>query len=394
MERRSRLPGRRARRAGRRRGSQRHEARRNPGPKPAPGRESPPHAGDGRRFRPGLRCVRAGHRPALPGRPARPRASRPRRRRTHRLPRARRSGARCRGPGRGDGRALPGPPAHDPDLPRDRPGEGAHVGGDGRLEGGDARRTARRRRDDPRRPRHRAGFDRVRRRGGGAGRGRLNSSAARERPDVEDRVQGIRRTVRAPRPARVLRARRAGGIRLDHGERSLPAVAAHRRPCPLLLRVARGAGRTHVEGDDRHQRGHPDVSLPPLDRRAGDGDARRDVSGPGDAGGRHRRIAERGAVHRLRVAAVSRAVPPAQGVDRADAQALVGGAGHLRRGVLPHRERDHLRSARHPHPALRRRLRGGRGAARGDGSRTGSSAPVARSPSCTRRRCCRRCAKA
>ena len=143
-----------------------------------------------------------------------------------------------------------------------------------------------------------------------------------------------------------------------------PAVAAYRRPRPLLLRLARRAGGTHLQGDDRHQRRHPDVPLPPLHRRAGDGHPRRDVPGPGDAGGRHRGIAERSAVHRLRVAGVPRALPPAQGVHRADAQALDRGAGHLRGRVLPHRECDRLRSPRLAGSALRRRFRGGRGAAR------------------------------
>ena len=54
-------------------------------------------------------------------------------------------------------------------------------------------------------------------------------------------------------------------------QRPLPALAAHRRPRAVLLRLAGRARRAHQAGADRHQRGHPHLPLPPLDRRPGDG---------------------------------------------------------------------------------------------------------------------------
>ena len=87
----------------------------------------------------------------------------------------------------------------------------------------------------------------------------------------------------------------------------------------------------------RHQRRDPDLPLPPGDRRPGDRHARRALPGPRDARRRHRRVAERGAGDRHRVAAVQGALrPPARG-DRADAAARARGPRHLRRRVLPHR---------------------------------------------------------
>ena len=166
-----------------------------------------------------MRRVRASHRPARPRRPSRSGAPRARRGRAHRLAGARGPGDRLHRRGRGDGRTLPGPAADDPDPSGDRPGRGAPVGGHRGLEGADARSAAGGRRDDSRRPRHPAALGRLRRRGGGEPRLR-----EKEPHDAEIRVQGVRGAVRTPRPPRVLRARGASRVRLDHGERSLPAV--------------------------------------------------------------------------------------------------------------------------------------------------------------------------
>ena len=146
---------------------QRDEARCNPGSVRTPGREPPPHAGDGRGPRPGMRRLRAGHRPPHPRGPSRSGAPRARRGRPYRFVGARRSGARIHRPGRRDGRTLSGQAADDPDSSGNRPGRGAHVGGHRRLEGADARPAAGSRRDDSRRPRHTRELGGLRRRGGG-----------------------------------------------------------------------------------------------------------------------------------------------------------------------------------------------------------------------------------
>ena len=62
---------------------------------------------------------------------------------------------------------------------------------------------------------------------------------------------------------------------------------------------------------------------------------------------RHRRGAQRGEP-RHRVARPARAVPAAEGGDRADPPAVVGGAGHLRRHLLHGAQHHDLRQARRP----------------------------------------------
>ena len=69
-------------------------------------------------------------------------------------------------------------------------------------------------------------------------------------------------------------SRRSGRLRLDRGQRSLPALAPHRRPRAVLVRLAGGARRADHARHARHQRRDADVPLPPGDRRAGDGHAR------------------------------------------------------------------------------------------------------------------------
>ena len=120
------------------------------------------------------------------------------------------------------------------------------------------------------------------------------------------------------------------------------------------------------------------------------GDARRALSGARVPGRRHRRIAERGAGDRHRVAGVQGALRPAARGDRADAAPRARGARDLRGRVLPDRARHDLRPPRgrrcrstSPPPA---RPRPSSPAA----SPTASSAPAARRGSSTPRRCCRR----
>ena len=81
-----------------------------------------------------------------------------------------------------------------------------------------------------------------------------------------------------------------------------------------------------------------DLPLSPLDRGAGLRHARRDVPGPRRARRRHRRVAERGAVDRHRMARRQGAVRPAARGDRADPQAVDRGPRQLRGPVLPDRE--------------------------------------------------------
>ena len=123
--------------------------------------------------------------------------------------------------------------------------------------------------------------------------------------------------------------RRGDGVRLGLRLRPPAAVAARGRPRAGVGPVARRARRAHLEGADRHVGAHADVPLQPDGRRAGLRDARRDVSRARDPRRRHRRGAERGEP-RHRVARSARAIPAAQGGDRADPAAVVGGARQLR----------------------------------------------------------------
>ena len=75
-------------------------------------------------------------------------------------------------------------------------------------------------------------------------------------------------------------------------------------------------------------------------------------------------------------------------------RAVVGGAGHLRGRVLPHRQRDDLRPPRAARAALSRRLRPGRHSLRRAGRATATSPRRARRRSSTPTRCCRRSPRA
>ena len=104
-------------------------------------------------------------------------------------------------------------------------------------------------------------------------------------------------------------------------------------------------------------RADADLPLPPVDGGAGVRHARRDVPRPRGAGRRHRRGAERGAVHRHGLARDQGALrPPARG-QPVDPQAVDRGTPELRGPVLPHRECDDLRQAGQAGADLRRRGR-------------------------------------
>ena len=148
---------------------------------------------------------------------------------------------------------------------------------------------------------------------------------------VEDRVQGLGRAVRAA-PAAGLRGRgRAArpGQRADL--RPLPALAARRRPCAVRAVLAGGGRRAHQPGATGHQRAHPHLPVQPGDHRPGLRHAGLPVPGPDAAGHRHRRGAQRGGGGPAGVAGLQAAVRPAARGGRADAAAVVAGAGHLRR---------------------------------------------------------------
>ena len=185
----------------------------------------------------------------------------------------------------------------------------------------------------------------------------LGESSEGESARAQTRLQGVRGAVRSQRVARILDRSRDARTRLGLDQRSLSTVAAHRGTCSLLARLARRARRPHPQDRHGHERADADLSLPPVRGRAGVRNARDDVSGARDSGGRHGRVAQRGAGLGPSMARAEGAHRSVSRSDPAHPDALVGRAGELRRCVLQDAPRHHLRSARDARADLHRRRR-------------------------------------
>ena len=111
-------------------------------------------------------------------------------------------------------------------------------------------------------------------------------------------------------------------VRFRLRQRPLPAVEAHRRACAVRVGLAGRAGRQHAADRDGHQRADADLPLSSVRGRAGVRHAGFDVPGPRDPGRRHRRGAERGALHRHEMARNEGTLRPAARGDQPDPQAV------------------------------------------------------------------------
>ena len=178
------------------------------------------------------------------------------------------------------------------------------------------------------------------------------------------RLQGIGRAVPAAATAGPGDRGGKGRLRVGLDQRSLPAVAPHRRPRAQRARLAGCRRPGDRAGHARHQRPDAVVPLQPGDRRPGLRHARLPGARPGHPRRRHRGVAQRDP-GRHRLARAERAVRAAQGVGDAHPAALPRGLRLVRGRVLPDLQRDDLRQARGARADLHRGVGAGGGAAGG-----------------------------
>ena len=143
-------------------------------------------------------------------------------------------------------------------------------------------------------------------------------------------------------------SRLAEEVGFDSGlhQRSFPAMEASWRPRSLFARMAWRARRGYVAHHHRHERADAHLSLPARRHRASLRHARGHVSQSGRPRRRHRGIAERRPLDRHGMARVQGAVRAFPRGDHPHPSALDRGAGDVRRPILSHQRRNHLRSAR------------------------------------------------
>ena len=206
---------------------------------------------------------------------------------------------------------------------------------------------------------------------------------------TDPRLQGVRRAVPAPPPARPRGGGRGRRVRLGLDQRPLPALATHRRSCPQRPGLAGRRDPGDPAGDAGHERAHAVLPVQPGHRCPGVRHPGLSRPRPGDPGRRHRGVDERGPGRRG-LARAEGAVRASQGGGDPHRPAVARGVRRLQRRVLPHPRGDRLRPPGHPRADLHRGLGSGRGEARRADLRMASSAPAARVPSCTPTPCCRR----